>query len=161
MEFTRHCVYVETDCLDSRSRISRVMPKLWDETIEAHRAAVRDATLDTTAALVAAEKGLASVTMSRIAKVTGIGRATSPKYFPDVEAILMAWHQRQVTHHLAHLAGVRIKLAARLSGWKRCSKPSLLFPMSAMAASSPRFCTEVSTSPRRSSISEADPGAAN
>src|SRR5215211_7892460 len=29
------------------------MPRLWDETIEAHRRAVRDATLDTTAALVA------------------------------------------------------------------------------------------------------------
>ncbi len=34
------------------------MPKLWNETIGAHRRAVRDATLDTTAAL-AAEHGLA------------------------------------------------------------------------------------------------------
>jgi AcrR family transcriptional regulator len=82
------------------------MPKLWDETIEAHRLAVRDATLDATAALVA-EHGLASVTMSRIAKKTGIGRATLYKYFPDVQAILMAWHGRQVTEHLEHLAAVR------------------------------------------------------
>ncbi len=51
------------------------MPKLWNETIEAHRRAVRDATLDTTAALVA-ERGLTSVTMSQIAEKTGIGRAT-------------------------------------------------------------------------------------
>ena len=82
------------------------MPKLWDETIQAHRRAVRDATLDTTAALVA-EHGLASVTMSQIAEQTGIGRATLYKYFPDVEAILVAWHERQVAEHLHQLAAVR------------------------------------------------------
>ena len=83
-----------------------MVPRLWDETIEAHRRAVRDATLDTTAALVA-EHGLASVTMSQIAEQTGIGRATLYKYFPDVEAILVAWHERQVAEHLQHLAVVR------------------------------------------------------
>src|SRR5215471_9206927 len=79
------------------------MPKLWTETIEEHRRAVRDATLDTTAALVA-ERGLRAVTMSQIAAETGIGRATLYKYFPDVEAILVAWHERQVTNHLDQLA---------------------------------------------------------
>jgi AcrR family transcriptional regulator len=82
------------------------VPTLWNQTIEEHRAAVRDATLDTTAALVA-EHGLASVTMSQIAKATGIGRATLYKYFPDVESILAAWHERHVTGHLEHLAAVR------------------------------------------------------
>ncbi len=82
------------------------VPRLWTGTIEAHRRAVRDATLDTTAALVA-ERGLASVTMSRIAAETGIGRATLYKYFPDVEAILTAWHERQITGHLQQLAAVR------------------------------------------------------
>jgi AcrR family transcriptional regulator len=86
------------------------MPRLWDETIEAHRRAVRDATLDTTAALVA-EHGLASVTMSQIAAETGIGRATLYKYFPDVDAILVAWHERQVAEHLAQLAEVRDQAA--------------------------------------------------
>jgi AcrR family transcriptional regulator len=51
------------------------VPRLWDETIEAHRRAVRDATLY--------------------------------KYFPDVEAILVAWHERQVAEHLDQLAEVR------------------------------------------------------
>ena len=82
-----------------------VVPRLWNETIEAHRAAVRDAILDTTAALVA-EHGLTSVTMSQIAEEAGIGRATLYKYFPDVEEILLAWHERQVTGHLKHLAEV-------------------------------------------------------
>ena len=81
------------------------VPKLWTETIEAHRAAVRDAALDTAAAL-AAEHGVASVTMSQIAEDTGIGRATLYKYFPDVEAILVAWHQRQITRHLAQLGEI-------------------------------------------------------
>ena len=82
------------------------MPRLWSNTIEAHRRDVRDAVLDTTAALIA-EQGLLSVTMSRIAEETGIGRATLYKYFPDVEAILVAWHERQLTAHLKQLAEVR------------------------------------------------------
>ncbi|MGW2563225.1 TetR/AcrR family transcriptional regulator [Streptomyces sp. NPDC001514] len=82
------------------------MPKLWSETIEAHRSAVRDAVLDAAAELVA-EHGLLSVTMSRIAQETGIGRATLYKYFPDVESVLTAWHERQITGHLEHLTAVR------------------------------------------------------
>ncbi|QNE19789.1 TetR/AcrR family transcriptional regulator [Kribbella qitaiheensis] len=82
------------------------MPKLWNVTIEAHRNAVRDATLTATAALVA-EHGPAAVTMSQIAKETGIGRATLYKYFPDVETILTAWHERQVQSHLDQLAAIR------------------------------------------------------
>ena len=81
------------------------MPNLWNETIEAHRREVRDAILDTTAALLA-EHGLGSVTMSRIAEETGIGRATLYKYFSGVEAILVAWHERQVTGHFEHLVEV-------------------------------------------------------
>jgi AcrR family transcriptional regulator len=85
---------------------ARGVPRLWTETIEEHRRAVGDAILDTTAALVA-EHGLGSVTMSQIATETGIGRATLYKYFPDVEAILAAWHERHVAAHLAQLAAVR------------------------------------------------------
>ena len=82
------------------------MPKLWTATIEEHRREVRDAILDTAAALVA-EHGLLAVTMSQIAEETGIGRATLYKYFPDVEAILLAWHDRQLAAHLQQLAEVR------------------------------------------------------
>ena len=82
------------------------MPKLWNDTIEAHRRAVHNATLDTTAALVA-KHGLRSVTMSKIAEETGIGRATLYKYFPDVEAVLVAWHERHIAGHLASLAEIR------------------------------------------------------
>jgi AcrR family transcriptional regulator len=84
----------------------RLVPKLWTETIEAHRREVRDAILGTTAGLVA-EHGLRSVTMSQIAQETGIGRATLYKYFPDVDAILAAWHERQITGHLEQLAALR------------------------------------------------------
>jgi AcrR family transcriptional regulator len=82
------------------------MPRLWEETVESHRRAVRDATLDTTAAL-ARQYGLAAVTMSQIAQETGIGRATLYKYFPNVEAILVAWHQRQIATHLEQLIRIR------------------------------------------------------
>ena len=78
------------------------MPKLWTDTIEAHKQSVHDAVLDAAAALVA-EGGLSTVTMSAIAARTGIGRATLYKYFPDVETILAAWQQRQVGWHLAEL----------------------------------------------------------
>ena len=82
------------------------MPRLWEKTIEGHRRAVHDAALDATAALVA-ERGLRSVTMSQIAAQTGIGRATLYKYFPDVETILLAWHERQIANHLEQLAEAR------------------------------------------------------
>jgi len=97
---------VNSTCLAIDVVYAVVVPKLWNDTIEEHRRAVRDATLDATAALVA-EHGLASVTMSKIAEETGIGRATLYKYFPDIEAILIAWHERQVTSHLEHLAEIR------------------------------------------------------
>jgi AcrR family transcriptional regulator len=83
-----------------------VVPKLWSETIEAHRRGVREAILDTTAALVT-EHGLRSVTMSQIAEQTGIGRATLYKYFPDVDAIMFAWHDRQISNHLDYLTQTR------------------------------------------------------
>ncbi|CAN5881632.1 hypothetical protein BH18ACT11_BH18ACT11_10910 [soil metagenome] len=83
-----------------------VMPRLWNETIEAHRREVRDAILDATAALME-EGGLLSVTMSRVAERSGIGRATLYKYFPDVEAIMLAWHERHVGGHLERLTELR------------------------------------------------------
>jgi AcrR family transcriptional regulator len=96
----------ETQCRGLAAPYTASVPRLWTETIEAHRRAVRDATLETTATLVA-EHGLRSVTMSQIAEETGIGRATLYKYFPDVEAILVAWHERQVAGHLEQLARIR------------------------------------------------------
>lgn len=86
------------------------MPKIWNDTIAAHRDAVREATLDATAALVA-EHGLTGVTMSQIAKESGIGRATLYKYFPDLESILAAWHERHIHGHLHHLAEVSARSA--------------------------------------------------
>jgi AcrR family transcriptional regulator len=85
---------------------TRRVPKLWTDTIETHRHTVREATLDATATLVA-ERGLRAVTMSQIAEATGVGRATLYKYFPDVEAILLAWHEREIGGHLEQLAKAR------------------------------------------------------
>jgi AcrR family transcriptional regulator len=85
---------------------SREVPKLWNETIEAHRQQVRDAILDGTAALVF-EHGLRAVTMSQVAERAGIGRATLYKYFPDVDTILRTWHAGQIDTHIGELARVR------------------------------------------------------
>lgn len=78
------------------------MPKLWEQSVDEHRRAVREAILDTTAGL-AVEHGVRSVTMSQVAQSVGIGRATLYKYFGDVEAILLAWHERQVAAHTRQL----------------------------------------------------------
>ena len=93
-------------CRISVAVYGKSVPRLWTDTIEQHRRAVRDATIDATAALVA-EHGLNAVSMTGIAEKTGIGRATLYKYFPDVGAILLAWHERQITTHLAHLVEAR------------------------------------------------------
>src|SRR5215813_5174727 len=101
-----HSVSVNAPCIQSVMAYTRDVPKLWNETIEAHRREVGEAILDTTRALVA-KHGLRAVTMSQIAEETGIGRATLYKYFPDVESILIAWHERHVAGHLAQLAALR------------------------------------------------------
>jgi len=99
------------------------MPKLWTDTIDEHRQQLREAILDTVAVLVA-EHGLLSVTMSGVAERTGVGRATLYKYFPDVESVLRAWHERQVGRHLTELSDLAVggdsplqRLRAVLSGY--------------------------------------------
>jgi AcrR family transcriptional regulator len=106
------------------------MPRLWNKTIAAHRRDVHEAILETTATLVG-KNGLRSVTMSQIAEEAGIGRATLYKYFPDVEAILVDWHERQITGHLEYLADVRNRggnsgerLAAVLEAYAHISRES-------------------------------------
>jgi AcrR family transcriptional regulator len=103
---SRQYVFVKSKCLEIGVVYNGAMPRLWNETIEAHRRAVHDAILDATAALID-ERGLRSVTMSRVAERSGLGRATLYKYFPDVEAILAAWHERHVGGHLERLAQIR------------------------------------------------------
>ena len=101
------------------------MPRLWNDTIEAHRRDVRNAILDAAGAL-ANEHGVLAATMSRIAEAAGIGRATLYKYFPDAEAVLHAWHERHIEEHLEQLtelasgdgAAAR-RLEATLEGYAR------------------------------------------
>ena len=88
------------------------MPKIWTDTIDSHRIALRDAALDVVEDLVAAH-GLRSVTMSQIAAETGVGRATLYKHFPDLKSILIAWHERQVSRHLKLLADAANQSSAR------------------------------------------------
>jgi AcrR family transcriptional regulator len=104
--FVKHYVSVNTKRIYSVVPYTTEVPKLWNDTIEAHRREVREAILDTTWRL-ATERGPASVKMSEVAEQTGIGRATLYKYFPDVDAILAAWTQRQVLRHVELLRAAR------------------------------------------------------
>ena len=70
--------------------------------METHRQEVREAIL-AAAGNVVQQRGVLALTMSEIAAAAGVGRATLYKYFADVEEILDAWHQQQVTTHLAAL----------------------------------------------------------
>ncbi|MFP5252302.1 MAG: TetR/AcrR family transcriptional regulator [Actinomycetes bacterium] len=81
------------------------MPKLWDETIEAHRRQVRDVIMEA-AATLATERGPLNVTMSDVAQQAGIGRPTLYRYFSSIEEILQAWHDQQIARHLDLLAGI-------------------------------------------------------
>ena len=110
-QVTRHCVAVKARCPRSDFAYASPVPKLWSQTIDAHRRAVRDAILETTTRLVG-EHGLRSVTMSQIAEEACIGRATLYKYFPDVESILLAWNHAQITGHLERLATLRDQAGA-------------------------------------------------
>ena len=50
------------------------------------------------------EKGYQATTIDEIAERAGVTKRTLYKYFPDVEAILAAWHERQISGHLQQLA---------------------------------------------------------
>jgi AcrR family transcriptional regulator len=104
--FAKHFVSVNTKRIYGVVPYTTQVPKLWNDTIEAHRREVRQAILDTTWKL-ATERGPASVKMSEVAEQTGIGRTTLYKYFSDVDAILAAWTQRQVLRHVALLRAAR------------------------------------------------------
>ena len=108
----------ETQCriddVSSTRRLSvcfAAMPRLWKDSVAEHRHAVREAIM-TTAATVAARHGPNAVTMSQIAAEAGVGRATLYKYFPDVDAVLVAWHEQQIEAHLQELAAVRDRTGA-------------------------------------------------
>ncbi|MGC5225076.1 TetR/AcrR family transcriptional regulator [Micromonospora sp. DT81.3] len=81
------------------------MPRIWDATVSGHRDAVRNAILDGTAKEIH-RVGVASLSMSDVAQAAGISRATLYKYFPDLDAVLEAWHHRMVHSHLAALETV-------------------------------------------------------
>jgi AcrR family transcriptional regulator len=99
-------VYTDTQCRPGDKAYCSGVPKLWRETIEEHRRTVHDTIVETTWALLA-ERGPLAVTMSEIAAKAGVGRATLYKYFPDVESILLAGHQRHVDAHLERLTALR------------------------------------------------------
>jgi AcrR family transcriptional regulator len=101
------------------------VPKLWKDTVEAHRRDVRAAIVDA-AWTLAQERGVRGVTMGLVAENAGISRATLYKYFPGIEEILLAAHEDHVARHLAALAAARTNAAspqealiAMLSGYAR------------------------------------------
>jgi AcrR family transcriptional regulator len=81
------------------------VPKLWRETIGEHQEQVRGAILDAAEEL-AVSHGPLSLTMSKVAEATGIGRATLYKYFADVEAIMQAWHERHLRSHVEQMSRI-------------------------------------------------------
>jgi AcrR family transcriptional regulator len=69
------------------------------------------------------------------------------KYFPDVEAILIAWHGRQTGRHLQHLAAGAANQTARTGSSKPCSTPKRSSSTNTTAPNWPRSCTRASMSP--------------
>lgn len=107
------------------------MPRLWTETIDEHRRAVREAVLAAVAALVR-ESGLRGLTMAAVAGRTGIARATLYRYFPDLETLLLAWHERVVADHLQDL-----EVVARGPGGPGARLSAVLFTYAASRSAQP------------------------
>ncbi len=73
------------------------------ESVDAHRRHMRQVVLDATAAVVA-EHGLDGLTMARIAARAGVAEVRLRRHFGDLDAIMRAWHDRQLGAHLAFVA---------------------------------------------------------
>jgi AcrR family transcriptional regulator len=78
------------------------VPKVWADTIDEHKTAVRQAVIQATASLIG-EHGFSALTMSAVAERAGIGRATLYKYFSGPDEVLISWHEDSVARHVAAL----------------------------------------------------------
>lgn len=65
------------------------MPSVWDDTLTEHKRRQRERILRTAADLIA-ERGMADVAMSVLARRAGVARATLYNYFPDLEHVVAA-----------------------------------------------------------------------
>lgn len=75
------------------------MPKISAATLQEHRAETIDKLLDSWGDLVM-EKGFDAVTLADVAAQVGLARTAIYNYFPDREALLFAWTDREVRRTL-------------------------------------------------------------
>lgn len=74
----------------------------WSSTLDEHRSAQRDHILDAALDLLS-ERGVAGVTMSALAERAAVSRPTLYRYFPDIDAVLLAWVSREIDRSVAVL----------------------------------------------------------
>jgi AcrR family transcriptional regulator len=106
------------DVVRHNKAYGRCVPKLWKDTVEAHRRDVRAAVLDAAWSL-AHQRGVRGVTMGLVAEHAGISRATLYKYFGGVEEILVASHAEHVREHLATLREAHSRAGTPREGLER------------------------------------------
>lgn len=78
------------------------MPKISARTLEEHRAETIERLIDAFADLVMS-KGFADVSMADVAADAGFARTAIYNYFPDREALLFAWTEREVSRAMTLL----------------------------------------------------------
>jgi AcrR family transcriptional regulator len=78
------------------------MPKISAPTLEKHRAETLERLIDAFGELVMS-KGYDAVSLADVAGKAGLARTAIYNYFPDREALLFAWTDREVTRTLANL----------------------------------------------------------
>ncbi len=80
------------------------MPKISARTLEEHRTETMDRLLDAWSELVKA-RGYAEVSLADVAAQAGLARTAIYNYFPDREALLFAWTDREVRRSMSILEG--------------------------------------------------------
>ncbi|MFN2614901.1 MAG: TetR/AcrR family transcriptional regulator [Actinomycetota bacterium] len=78
------------------------MPKISAPTLEKHRAETVDRLLDAFGELILS-RGYADVSLADVAAQAGLARTAIYNYFPDREALLFAWTDREVARTLSIL----------------------------------------------------------
>jgi len=80
------------------------MPKISARTLEEHRSETIDRLLDAWAELVKS-RGYAEVSLADVAAQAGLARTAIYNYFPDREALLFIWTDREVRRSMSVLEG--------------------------------------------------------
>lgn len=124
------------------------MPKIRGATLADHRAATEAALLDALATLVR-ERGFDAVTLAEVARTAGVGRTAIYNYYPQKEAMLLAYIEAETRRVLASMRAELIGIDDPLAQLACYARALLALPHAEFHTPGPALRDTLSEASRR------------